>query len=115
MQRFQFSMKWMLVAIAAICVLLFLSVTFRNFVDLALGSIVWCLLPTPLVIVAIYARGDWQAASIGALIPWIALMFLRIPVSSSLLLATFWLVPMSVICGIVAGVTRRWIVTNLRG
>jgi hypothetical protein len=43
------------------------------------GSLVWCVLPTPLVTGAIYGRRDFQPLRLGALIPWLTLIVMRIP------------------------------------
>jgi hypothetical protein len=63
---------------------------------------------------AIYARGDLQAFAIGALVPWVMMIALRIVAINSLFAAAVWLLPMCVICGVVAAATRRWIQANLR-
>jgi hypothetical protein len=113
MPRFQFSLWWLMVAITVLCVVLFLSVTIGDFLEVAIASVLWCVLPTPIVILAIYGRGDWQAFAIGALIPWVTLIAFRVPATLSFFVATLWLLPMCAVCGIVAGVTRRWIKANL--
>ena len=118
MPRFQFSMWWLMVILTAACMILFLAVTFGRFFgnvfEVALASVLWCVLPTPLLMFAIYARGDAQAFAIGALIPWVALIVLRFPGSFSVFAVSIWLLPMCTVCGVIAGVTRRWIKANLR-
>ena len=114
MPRFQFSLWWLMVAITAAAVFLFLSVSFGGFIEVMLMSILWCIVPTPLVIFAIYARGDLQAFAIGALVPWVILILLRFPAPNGIFWASLWLLPMCVICGVVAAATRRWIQANLR-
>jgi len=114
MPRFQFSLWWLMVAITVVCVVLFLSVTVGDFLQIAIASVLWCILPTPIVILAIYGRGDWQAFAIGAMVPWVTLIVFRVPGSLSFFAASLWLLPMCVTCGIVAGVTRRWIQANLQ-
>ena len=66
-------------------------------------------MPTPLVVVAIYGRGDFQAFAIGALIPCVVLTDLKFP---SFFAMTIWLLPMCGICGALAVATRRWIDRN---
>jgi hypothetical protein len=110
--RIQFSLKRLLIAITAACVLLFLSVTFKDFVPASLAFAFWCIVPTPVVIFAIYDRGDRQAFAIGALIPWISLLFFRVPGSFTYLSVLFWLLPMCAICGMLAAKTRRWIIAK---
>ena len=103
MPRVQFSLKWLMIALTIACVLLFLFVTIGDFVPAIIAFGVVCILPTPIVIVAIYGRGDWQAFAIGALIPWVTLLIIRPPA------AVFWLLPLSALCGFLAATTRRWI------
>ena len=114
MPRFQFSLWWLMVAITIVCVFLFLSVTVGDFIEVAFASVLWCIFPTPIVALAIYSRGDLQAFAIGALVPWTTLIIFRAPVSFSFFAASIWLPIMCVICGFVAGVTRRWIKANKR-
>jgi hypothetical protein len=99
-------------AITVACVALFLLVTFGDVFEIVVMSVLWCVLPTPAIILAIYARGDVQAFAIGALVPWVILMMFRIP--NSYFAATLWLLPMAVICGALAAATHRWIKSNLR-
>ena len=114
MPRFQFSLWWLMVAITVVCILLFLTVTFGGFFGILIASVVWCAIPTPIVIFAIYARGDLQAFAIGALVPWVILLVvLRTPATTSFFAAVIWLLPMSALCGALAAATRRWIDTNL--
>jgi hypothetical protein len=116
MPRFQFSLGWLMIAITVACVLLFLVVTISDFFQVALFSILWCVVPTPLVAIAIYGRGDLQAFAIGALVPWTALIALRYPaIGESFLAASIWLLPNCAICGALSAATRRWIVTRRGG
>lgn len=114
MPRFQFSLWWLMVAITAAAVFLFLSVSFGGFIEVVLLSVLWCIVPTPFLMFAIYARGDLQAFAIGALVPWVMLIVLRFPALNSFFAASIWLLPMCAICGVVAAATRRWIQANLR-
>ncbi|MFO0788956.1 MAG: hypothetical protein U0805_05825 [Pirellulales bacterium] len=82
-----------------------LSATLGSLVATLLLAFVYCIVPTPLVIGAVFARGDVQAFAIGALVPWWA--------SNSWLPGTssfsrpIWLVAMCAICGLIAVLTRR--------
>lgn len=115
MPRIQFSMWWLMVAITVICVLLFLMNSVGDLVGTIWISIVWCILPTPLVALAIYGRGDWQAFAIGGLVPWGSAIIYSEDLSfNSIFGALVWLPVMCLVCGSIAAVTRRWIITNLR-
>ncbi|HEX4415400.1 MAG TPA: hypothetical protein VH107_17330 [Lacipirellulaceae bacterium] len=105
--RFRFSLAWMLICVTLIAVALGLSIAIGSLVTTLLFAIVYCVLPTPLVIFAIFARGDSQAFAIGALIPWWTLQT-WMPGASSFSNA-IWLLVMCTACGVVAGITRRWI------
>jgi|1185.fasta_scaffold174561_2 hypothetical protein len=107
LRRFRFSLAWMLICVTAIAVALGLSMVIGSFVATLLFAIVYCVLPTPLVIFAIFARGDTQAFAIGALIPW-GTSQTWMPHESSFSNAV-WLLTMCTVCGAVAAVTRRWI------
>jgi hypothetical protein len=72
---------------------------------------VWCVLPTPLVICALFDRGERQAFAIGALIPWIELFILRFPSIDSYIVLTVWLLVVGAVCGTIAALTRRWVVS----
>src|SRR5688572_11847112 len=109
MPRIQFSLKWMMIALTVACVLLFLSVTIRDFVPAIIAFGFLCILPTPVVIFAIYSRGDPQAFAIGALVPWVTVLLSQRPFA-----ALIWLLPMCALCGFLAAATRRWIKANLR-
>ncbi len=114
MPRYQFSLWWLMVAITVASILLFLTVSVSDFLEVAFASILWCIVPTPIVIFAIYGRGDLQAFAIGALVPWVTLLMFGYPGGLSLFVASLWLLPMCGICGVVATATRRWIKANLR-
>ncbi len=104
-------MWWVMVFITVACIFLFFAVTFGDFIGLTVASLVWCVLPTPLIIFVVYGRGDLQAFALGALVPWITLI-VRTPNSVTLLAATFWLLPLSAICGFTAAMTRRWLLSR---
>jgi hypothetical protein len=105
--RFRFSLAWMLICVTVIAVALGLSITIGSLVATLLFAVVYCVLPTPLLIFAIFARGDSQAFAIGALIPWWTLQT-WMPGASSFSNA-IWLLVMCSVCGTVAAITRRWI------
>jgi hypothetical protein len=105
--RFRFSLAWLLVCVTIIAVALGLSITLSSLVATLLFAIVYCVLPTPLLICAIFARGEVQAFAIGALIPWWTLST-WLPSATSISMAS-WLLMMCTLCGVVAAITRRLI------
>jgi hypothetical protein len=78
-----------------------------------MGWIVWYVAPAALLSIAVFTRGDMQAFAMGALIPWIGPLA-RWPVDGrsfgEVFGMTFALLMTGGVCGIVAAVTRRWIV-----
>lgn len=114
MAKFQFSMRWLLVLVTVACVALFLIFSVSGFVELAMAWFWLCILPTPLLIIAIYGRGDLQAAAIGSLMPWLFMAVFREPGSFGFFTPIVWLLPMSLVCGIIAGVTHRWLGSSAR-
>lgn len=110
MPRFQFSLAKMMIAVTVVAVALALAVAFGGLLTTVFEALVWCVLPTPLIICAIYARGDLQAFAIGSLVPWLTMLTMHVPAGSIFLPATIWLLALGVICGMVAAVTRRWVV-----
>jgi hypothetical protein len=122
MQRFQFSLRAQMIAVTAIAVVLGLSVLLGTVVIYTLFvGVMYCLVPTPLVIAAIFAQGDLRAFLIGALIPWIILgrypVFPLTPIASMstvqlfghMVLSTVLLLFAAALCGALAMATRRWI------
>jgi len=105
--RFQFSLAWLLITVTAVAILLGVAKFFGGVVVAVLFASICCVLPTPLLICAIFARGDVQAFSIGALVPWFTL-FAWMPSSSGFSIA-LWLLVLPVLCGVIAAFTRRWI------
>jgi hypothetical protein len=115
MPRFQFSLAWLMIAISVACVILFLAATFIDFFGVLFVSTILWVIPTPLLIIAIFGRGDLQAFAIGALVPWIAHIALRYPATgTSFVVVSIWLLPNCIICGALAAATRRWIQSNRR-
>jgi hypothetical protein len=104
----------MMVALTVACVLLFLTVRFGDLLEFAYVAIMWCIVPTPVIIFAIYARGNLQAFAIGALVPWVTLMLFRAFEWSSYVMTTVWLLTTSAACGILAVATLHWINANQR-
>jgi hypothetical protein len=104
--RFQFRLAWIFVLTTVVAIVLWLMISLGSVV---LASLVWCVLPTPLVICAIFGRRDRQAFAIGALIPWFCLLVVRVPVLDSFVALTIWLFVLGSVCGVVAVATRRWI------
>ena len=105
--RFQFSLAWLLIAVTIVAVALGLAVTVGSFVSAVLFAVICCVLPTPLVICAIFARGDVQAFAIGALVPW-ATLFAWAPGNSPFVFGV-GLAVMATTCGALAVATRRLI------
>ena len=100
--RFQFSLAWLLIAVAVVAIALGFASSFRSFIGSLLFVSACCVLPTPFVIAAIFGRGDIQSFAIGALVPWLTLL----PWMSSM---AIWLLVLPIICGTLAVITRRWL------
>jgi hypothetical protein len=100
--RIRFNFAWLLIGIAILAIFMGMASSFRDFIGSLLFVTLCCVLPTPFVIAAIFARGDIQTFAIGALVPWLTLL----PWMSSM---AIWLVVLPVICGTLAVVTRRWL------
>ena len=108
--RFQFSLARLMIIVTGVAVLLFLATKVGSFIQVVLFSLVTCVVPTPLVICAVYGRGDIRAFSIGALNPWVVSIALRFPDPyEGTFFQMIWLVTMGGICGVLAVVTRRWV------
>jgi hypothetical protein len=107
--RFQFSLGWLLIVVTVICLLLGLADVFDGLIQLVIGTLLWCAIPTPLVICTVYGRGDYQAFSIGGLIPWVSAVF-GTPQLNPFGLGPLVLIIPSAVCGILAVATRRWVV-----
>lgn len=113
MPRFQYSLGRLLIGITVVAVVLFLATKVGAFIGIILYSFVACVVPTVLVMCVIYGRRDFRAFAIGAFVPWIVALILRIPWSPDSFWDGFWeivwLLVMGNVCGFVAVATRRWI------
>jgi hypothetical protein len=105
--RFQFSLFWLLVVVTIVALFFGIGTMSRSVMSAAFFALVCCLLPTPLVICAIFGRGDVQAFALGALIPW-TMLALRMA-SYSVVHLLFWLLILPPTCGAIAVLTRRWL------
>ncbi len=105
--RLRFSLKWLLIAVTALCILLALSVLFGDFLGIMFFGVFFCVLPTPLVICALFGRGDVQAFAVGALVPWVTLIFWA--ASSSFVSLVLSLLILPAACGSIAVATRRFL------
>jgi hypothetical protein len=101
-----------MVLVMLVSVLMGLASLFGNMLGMVVVALVWWLLPTPLVICAIFGRRDTQAFAIGALVPWIMLVAVRNPPGGTFFLGTIWCLFLGIVCGAVALVTRRWLERN---
>jgi hypothetical protein len=106
--RFQFSLFRLMMVVTVVALLLGLTASIQGLVPMLIVSLVWCVMPTPFIIGAIFGRGDIRAFAIGGLVPW--LLILREPPGLSLS-TPIWLLIMPVICGVVAVATFRWLKT----
>jgi hypothetical protein len=105
---FQFSLGRLMVVVTLICVLLGLATLPRGFVDnVVISTIVLGLIPTILITCSIYARGEVQAFSIGALVPWLSILITRDAPARVWGLASWFFI--GGLCGVVAVATRRWL------
>jgi hypothetical protein len=116
--RFQFSLWALLVTITVAAVMLGLWPTVGDVIIWVASIIVLVILPVPVVIAAIFARGDIQAASIGALTPLFVYRFVGLPtyytMSGNQLtyrygIALIGTVVLAAICAGLAVLARRWL------
>src|SRR2546423_10124038 len=107
--RFQYSLARLLIAVTVVAILIFLATKVASLFQIILFSFVTCIVPTPLVICAVYGKGDVRAFSIGALNPWVVSIALRFPDPYGTFFEMIWLIVMGGICGVIAVITRRWI------
>lgn len=107
----RFSLKWLLVVVTVAAVFLVLSVVADRFLlAWVLEPLLTLVLPTLLLVSAIFGRGDVRAFSVGALVPCYRVVSSgRAPVwSVGLWLGdTVWLLVWCVLCGAVAVAVYR--------
>jgi hypothetical protein len=115
--RFQFSLAALLLLITVSAVFLGLVTTVAGSILLAVFSwIILYILPSFLLVSAIYGRDDVRAFAIGALVPIVAFIFDRqASAGHSFLERTVGLAATSGVCGLVAVITRRWLLENRGG
>jgi hypothetical protein len=109
-RRFQFSLWRLMIVMTVVAILLGIAATIGpvfGYLGFFVYLVLRCVLPTPLVICAIFGRGKVRAFSIGAIMPWV----LVFPWDSQ---ARSWqamplLLVVSGLCGAVAIVTWRWL------
>jgi hypothetical protein len=110
--RFQFSLRGMLIAVAIVAVLLGAFAVLSDLFAWIMIVFAWYVVPTPLVICALFGRGDIRTFSIGAIIPWLSGWF-NGPLNRILFGGPIGLlislVCTGAICGAIALATRRWI------
>jgi hypothetical protein len=111
--KVQFSLKWLMIVVTAVGVLLAASTGGALFA-VPLAVFLRCILPTVLLVCAIYSRGDFQAFAVGAFVPFIPVLTNDFGSSSisSLFAALIGQIFFSGICGAVAVAVRRWIVSR---
>ena len=111
--RFQFSLRWLLIAVTIVAVLIGLGSipVGQGLVGLLLAISLRGLLPTVAVVSAIYGRGDLRAFAIGAVVCCVPLLTTELgPLSfSGLILGTISQLIAMGLCGAVAIATRRWL------
>lgn len=112
-RRFQFSLFWLMATVTIVAVVLGLGSTLSSFLGELLYLAVCCVVPTPLIICVVFARGFTRAFAIGALVPWV-ILFPWASGRGSFLTLTVTLV-LSVVCGVIAVGTWRWIRRNEGG
>jgi hypothetical protein len=109
--RFQFSLGWLMLVVSIVCLALGLwSILPSGLVGyLFVNPLVLGMVPTVLVICAIYGRGDIQAFAIGTLVPWTSLLLTR---PNSVWGLAMWVVLVGGMCGTLAVVMRRWLLNR---
>jgi hypothetical protein len=101
----QFSLSRLMIAVTVIALVLGVLVIAEDLVFGIIAIFVWCVFPTPFIILALFGRGDLRAFAIGGLVPWLT-YFRGVPGSVELL---FSLIIVSPICGAVAVAAFRWL------
>jgi hypothetical protein len=112
--RFQFSLMWLMIGMTIIAVLLGLAhiagPAFSFIARLVTLTIV-CLVPTPLIICAIFGRGYVRAYSIGAIVPWVICLRWDESVFASITLLLITVI-LSAISGVVGASTLYYLRLN---
>jgi hypothetical protein len=109
--RIQFSLARLMIGMTVVAVLLGVVTTIPGIYD----SLFIFAPAAALVACSVYARGDYQAFAIGALIPWVAVLIppaIHWQNETAGLGFFFHLLFSGGICGGVAVLTRRWIYEN---
>ena len=96
-----------MIVITVVAVLLGLAVTLGGYLVPLFAFVTWCVLPVPLVICAIFGRGDVRAFAIGGLVPWFLISRDRFP--PPLLWLPVWLLVTLIVCGTIGVLTHRWL------
>jgi len=111
--RFQFSLRWMLIAVTVVAVLLGLGAfqAGQMLVGLLFAIVLRGVIPTVAVVAAIYGRGDVRAFAIGAVVACAGVLTTELGSigTAGLVISTISQLVLTAICGIVAVATRRWL------
>lgn len=111
--RYQFSLRWLLIAMAVIAVLLGISVIAGDYVNaLVVRPLVLLVVPACLLIFVVYGRQDLRAFGIGGLVPYVTILadkFPGTPFIGGTFISRIWILLLVVACGAAAVTTRRWI------
>jgi hypothetical protein len=112
--RFQFSLAALLLLITVTAVFLGLVTTVAgSILFLVFSWIILYILPTVILVWAIYGSGDVRAFAIGALVPIVAFTIQgQTAAGHSFMERTIGLAATSGVCGLVASITRRWLLEN---
>src|SRR5262245_40787345 len=114
-QPFQFSLRGLLIGMTVAALLLGLTAAFGAAVPQIATILIFVVLPTPLVVAIIYARGEFRTFAIGAIMPWVAMIGDGPPTQAGwddFAGIAIWLFLFGGICGAVAVGSRRWIERN---
>jgi hypothetical protein len=111
--RLQFSLQWLLVAVTLVALLFGWSAMIGDSPFRMLAAGLYVIVPTPLIMGAVYGRGDTRAFSIGAFLPWISRWADGVPTGMALiyiLQSVTWLLLTGAVCGALAVTVRRWLI-----
>ena len=113
--RFQFSLRWLLIGVTVVALFLGLtSLLGEGLFELIFVAAIFCILPTPLVVVTIFGHGELRTFAIGGLVPWLWFWvngepFSQLSIIETLIIGT-WLPATGAVCGVIAMTTHRWLV-----